>query len=315
MALAAQRLLVVGGNGFVGSAICKAALARGWQVTSISSSGKPYQTPKGHSPSWVSQVEWHAADALEPASYAPLMEGRTSVVHALGTLLEDTRYKAALKSGDVLALASAFASSASGGNPLKTSRSGYDALNRDSALRVFETFAAAQPEGPHERAFVYISAEDVFGPFVPPRYVQSKREAEEELARLATFEHATAQIRPVFLRPGLIYHAHLRPLTSPAAAALSASATLHGRVPPGFPLPTPAGVLRSLSGVFPPLSSVANALVTHPIHVDHVASAACASIETHSVSGPLGVREMRRLIGWPVEGDLGNVAMEPNPSV
>lgn len=78
------------------------------------------------------QVEWRAADALEPASYAPLMQERTAVVHALGTLLEDARYKAALKSGDVLGLASAFLSPSSAGNPLKPSRTGYDALNRDS---------------------------------------------------------------------------------------------------------------------------------------------------------------------------------------
>jgi uncharacterized protein YbjT (DUF2867 family) len=31
-----MRLLVVGGNGFLGSCICKAALARGWAVDSIS---------------------------------------------------------------------------------------------------------------------------------------------------------------------------------------------------------------------------------------------------------------------------------------
>ncbi len=89
-----QKILVVGGNGFVGkticitanlrgiytppgSAVCKSALARGFQVTSIrfviyaihdayflisttikshSSSGRPYTTPKGHSPAWTSKV-------------------------------------------------------------------------------------------------------------------------------------------------------------------------------------------------------------------------------------------------------------------
>jgi len=51
-----QKVLVVGGNGFIGSAVCKAALVREMQVTSISSSGRPYQTPKGHSPTWTSQV-------------------------------------------------------------------------------------------------------------------------------------------------------------------------------------------------------------------------------------------------------------------
>jgi len=51
-----QKILVVGGNGFIGSAVCKAALARGMEVTSISSSGRPYRTPKGHTPAWASKV-------------------------------------------------------------------------------------------------------------------------------------------------------------------------------------------------------------------------------------------------------------------
>lgn len=62
------------------------------------------------------------------------MNDRTAVVHTLGTLLEDTRYKAALKSGHIGALASAFLSSSGGANPLKESTSTYDLLNRDSGL-------------------------------------------------------------------------------------------------------------------------------------------------------------------------------------
>ena len=35
MASAAKKLVVCGGNGFLGSRICKFAVARGWDVTSI----------------------------------------------------------------------------------------------------------------------------------------------------------------------------------------------------------------------------------------------------------------------------------------
>ena len=73
-----MNVLVVGGNGFIGttskllsatraeppstctssigSAICKAALTRGMQVTSISSSGTPFRTPNGHLPAWTAKV-------------------------------------------------------------------------------------------------------------------------------------------------------------------------------------------------------------------------------------------------------------------
>jgi nucleoside-diphosphate-sugar epimerase len=35
MATAAKKIVVAGGNGFLGSRICKSAVARGWDVTSI----------------------------------------------------------------------------------------------------------------------------------------------------------------------------------------------------------------------------------------------------------------------------------------
>lgn len=84
-------------------------------------------------------MDWQAADALQPETYSHLLPGVTAVVHTLGTLLEDTRYKAALNKGDITALLSTFASNVTGGgtssNPLAggvaKSRS-YESLNRDS---------------------------------------------------------------------------------------------------------------------------------------------------------------------------------------
>lgn len=71
--MATQKLLVVGGNGFVGecqtllscqnaqtlligSAVCRVAVGRGWDVTSISRSGKPYASAKDHIPAWSHEV-------------------------------------------------------------------------------------------------------------------------------------------------------------------------------------------------------------------------------------------------------------------
>lgn len=51
--------------------------------------------------------------------------------------------------------------------------------------------------GPSRRAFIYVSATDAFSPLVPKRYIESKRQAEAEIARLST-----PAIRDVFLRPG-----------------------------------------------------------------------------------------------------------------
>jgi len=160
---------------------------------------------------------------------------------------------------------------------------------------------------------------------------------------------------------GLVYHAHQRPLTTPAAVLFDLSATLEAKVPRS--LPTPSRVLRSLgsflsqggagytqttstgskttaasapspmgapdsessqsspsaswgdSGVgraSSALESVANALETPPIHVDHVADAVMVALNSASgVRGAVGVRRMRELIGWPESG--GNCGSDSKP--
>ncbi|KHN04848.1 Hypothetical protein glysoja_024209 [Glycine soja] len=48
-----ERIVVLGGNGFVGSSICKAAVSKGIEVISLSRSGRPT-----YSGAWVDQVTW-----------------------------------------------------------------------------------------------------------------------------------------------------------------------------------------------------------------------------------------------------------------
>ncbi|KAI6045763.1 hypothetical protein EDC04DRAFT_2877149 [Pisolithus marmoratus] len=334
-----QKILVVGGNGFIGSAVCRTALARGMQVTSISSSGRPYRTPKGHTPAWVSKVEWRKADALIPETYADILPNVDGVVHTIGTLLEDSGYKAALAHGDIPKLFGAVTNrSVRGTNSLERAsgdaRKGtYEALNRDSALRVCETFVASKSvdhdknENIQVRPFVYLSAEDISQPVIPARYIETKHEAEQRINRLLQ-DHPG--FRAVFIRPSLVYHAHQRPLISPFAALIDLSASLHAKIPTG--VPTPSSVLRKLGSKFsstssssseaytrpptydtPPsssssfpsglasaLNSMANALVIPPIHVDHVAEAICVALDPRrtDVKGVIGVKEMRDLIGW-----------------
>ncbi|KAI0065384.1 NAD(P)-binding protein [Artomyces pyxidatus] len=317
-----QKLLVVGGNGFIGSAVCKAALSKGYQVTSISSSGRPFSTPKGHTPAWASKVEWLKGDALHPETYAHVLPSASAVVHTLGTLLPDTGYKDALRSGGFLGALGSVARGLAGGgdrNPLdeNAKASGYEMLNRDSALQIAQAFLENAP-GPSEtgqpRAFVYISAEDIFRPFIPPAYIETKRKAEAGIERILG---DSPNHRGVYMRPSLVYHPHFRPYTSPVAALLDLSSSIHARAPRG--VPTPSSILRTLSAVFPtgtarespvqssPLESVANALTLPPIHVDHVAEAICLAADGQrtDVRGVYGVRDMRELIGWAMKGQDG----------
>jgi len=305
----AQKILVVGGNGFIGSAVCKAALARGIQVTSVSSSGKPYKTPNGHTPAWVAKVEWRKADALLPETYSDILPKVGAVVHTLGTLLEDGKYKTALAHGSLVGLVGAIAGG--GGNSLDRvpQRCSYDVINRDSALRVCEAFESSKPDPgvTPVRPFIYISAEDICRPLIPARYIETKREAEQRINQLL---RDNPNYRSVFIRPSLVYHAHHRPLISPLAALIDLSASVHASVPKG--VPTPSSLLRAVAHAFPsshgsplssPLHSIANALSIPPIHVEHVAEAICIALDpSKNVRGVVGVKEMKELIGWSEKG-------------
>lgn len=119
------------------------------------------------------------------------------------------------------------------GNPLESKKSSssavtYEKMNRDAgksiliptqrdrtqlifsmglpALAMFEAFAETRPiehEGTPDSTFVYLSAEDIFRPFVPARYIATKREAEVTIMRrvgeLDVLQHRA--IRPILVRP------------------------------------------------------------------------------------------------------------------
>ncbi|KAF7338249.1 adenylate kinase [Mycena venus] len=302
-----SRLVVVGGNGFIGSAVCKSALAHGLQVTSVSSSGRPYQTPKGHTPAWTAKVDWQTGDALRPETFARHLDGATGVVHTLGILLEDAGYKRAVRDGDVPALLRAFFADR---NPLSPPATTYETMNRDAALRVCEAFLESAPPAEASslvRPFVFISAADVFRPWISARYIETKRAAERGIAQL--FAADPDRFRGVYLRPGLVYHAHQRPLTTPAAALLDLTSTVHAALPDTLRVSLRAAVQQlpgRVSEQTPsPVVSVANALSTAPMHVDHVGSAAVAACVNAEIRGVLEVKQMREAIGWRPDSSAG----------
>lgn len=74
-----EKLLVLGGNGFVGSHVCKEALDRGLSVASISRSGRSsLQDP------WANKVIWHQGNLLSIDSLKDALIGVTSVVSCVG---------------------------------------------------------------------------------------------------------------------------------------------------------------------------------------------------------------------------------------
>eukprot|EP00271_Cylindrocystis_brebissonii_P014520 TRINITY_DN35891_c0_g1_i1.p1 TRINITY_DN35891_c0_g1~~TRINITY_DN35891_c0_g1_i1.p1 ORF type:complete len:317 (-),score=47.75 TRINITY_DN35891_c0_g1_i1:1166-2116(-) len=73
------KLVVLGGNGFVGRAVCKEAINRGIPVVSLNRSGAP-----AVSENWVSQVDWVRGSLFELSKWRALFRDATAVISCVG---------------------------------------------------------------------------------------------------------------------------------------------------------------------------------------------------------------------------------------
>ncbi|XP_050226408.1 uncharacterized protein At1g32220, chloroplastic isoform X2 [Mercurialis annua] len=74
-----EKVLILGGSGFVGSHMCKEALRHGLTVSSLSRSGR-----SSLHESWADSIVWHQGDLLKPNSLKHAMDGVTSVISCVG---------------------------------------------------------------------------------------------------------------------------------------------------------------------------------------------------------------------------------------
>ncbi|XP_072975065.1 uncharacterized protein At1g32220, chloroplastic [Typha angustifolia] len=93
-----EKIVILGGSGFVGSAICKAAVSKGIEVVSLSRSGKP-----SYSDSWVDQVTWMAGDVFY-ARWEEILVGATAVVSTLGGFGSEEQMKRINGEANILAV-------------------------------------------------------------------------------------------------------------------------------------------------------------------------------------------------------------------
>ncbi|KAL8870944.1 MAG: hypothetical protein Q9174_003126 [Haloplaca sp. 1 TL-2023] len=282
-----KRIVVCGGNGFLGTRICKSAATRNWDVISISRSGAPTWsavTSSPSPPSWASSVQWEKGDILKPATYREHLKNADAVVHSMGILLE-ADYKGVLTGKESVwsGLQRAFSQTKAGSqaNPLERGMEGegelksgegdgqitYELMNRDSAITLAqETSFADVP------SFVYISAA-AGAPMLPKRYITTKREAE------STISSSLPKLRNIFIRPGFLYDSS-RSFTMPIAFAGSAGNMVNSLV---------GGRLTPLAG----------AAVEKPLKADLVAEAVVEAIADDGVKGVVATQKIE---------DLANVA-------
>ncbi|OCK76227.1 NAD(P)-binding protein [Lepidopterella palustris CBS 459.81] len=275
-----KKLVVCGGNGFLGSRICKAAAARGWHVTSISRSGEPSWssvTSSPEPPSWSKSVSWQKGDILNPPTYNFYLEDADAVVHSMGILLE-ADYKSVLqgKESPWSGLQRAFSSTKDRSqNPLdrkegeqlrpqgKDSQLTYELMNRDSAISL-----AKEASSHSVPSFIYISAA-AGAPILPARYISTKREAESTIS--TTFP----RMRSIFIRAPFMYDSS-RSFTMPLAALTGMGAIANSLV---------GGRLTWLMG----------AGGTKPLKADLVGEAVVEALDDETVQGPVEVKEIEAL--------------------
>ncbi|GAB7357311.1 hypothetical protein MBLNU459_g8273t1 [Dothideomycetes sp. NU459] len=278
-----KKIVVCGGNGFLGSRICKAATARGWDVVSISRSGEPTWsavTSSASPPSWSTSVNWVSANILQPSTYRSHLAGADAVVHSMGILLE-ADYKGVLtgKEPVVAGLKRAFSSTKKGtANPLERSPDDkdadfepleqggqitYEVMNRDTAILLAKESSAAAVS-----SFLYVSAAGG-APILPQRYIDTKRAAETAIT--SNFP----AMRSIFIRPGFLYDSS-RAFTVPMAGMTFLGAMTNSLT---------GGVFGGLMG----------AAGVKPLKADLVAEAAVEAIDDDKTTGAVEVKGIEEL--------------------
>ncbi len=201
-----ERLLVLGGGGFVGRAICKEAVRRGLVVTSLTRSGAPPLSPT-EAGGLLGRVAWARGSALDVDTLRPLVGDATYIVHSIGTLFERNALYSACK----------------GGSAPPSAGESYMALSYDTLERTLACLGSKEAAASPLRAFAYVGA-DAMGKALLPRYFEAKAAAEDLLVAAAREQ----SFRAVIARPSFMYGRE-RPQTLALALPIGALSLFTGR--------------------------------------------------------------------------------------
>mmetsp|Transcript_13195 Transcript_13195/g.36436 ORF Transcript_13195/g.36436 Transcript_13195/m.36436 type:complete len:327 (-) Transcript_13195:109-1089(-) len=208
------KVLVLGGTGFVGQTVCRRASLEGYSVTSLSRRGLPPSAADSKSSS-SSNTDYRIGDArkVEPIRNILNEGGYVAVIHCIGLLFDDA-------SG--LGTYNRFVS---GSGSVPDTNSTYETITQLTGLNAIEAtseYIASNPSiDAKDFPFIFVSAAevgwkegsfgsamqggDVMEKFLAPewlrRYLAAKRAVEEKLYQ----ELSAGRLRPVILRPSLVY--------------------------------------------------------------------------------------------------------------
>jgi len=194
-----KKLLVLGGGGYVGSEVCRIAVGRGYDVTSLSRRGENPDPGDQR----LAAVRWVKGDAADFSTVKTMVDESDLVVHAIGLLFD---VNSGL--GDLNKIVSG-----SGSVPGESST--YDTVTRKTAFNLIEA-VRQRPQlpffAPPPKPVVFVSCAEAGWPDVPlgpqveniapqwlKEYLVAKRAVEAEITS------SPDAIRPVMFRPSLIW--------------------------------------------------------------------------------------------------------------
>ncbi|HEU4454834.1 MAG TPA: NAD-dependent epimerase/dehydratase family protein [Longimicrobium sp.] len=140
-----MKIFVIGGSGFIGREVCRAAVEAGHEVLALARSG----APRGDAP-WIGATDWVVADVLDPGAWRERLAGCGAVIHCVGIIAESAAHDAT-----------------------------FERINGDAAIVAAREAARAGVE-----AFVFLSA-STKPPLIPSGYITAKRRAEEAILATA----------------------------------------------------------------------------------------------------------------------------------
>eukprot|EP00560_Eucampia_antarctica_P006543 CAMPEP_0197826746 /NCGR_PEP_ID=MMETSP1437-20131217/3656_1 /TAXON_ID=49252 ORGANISM="Eucampia antarctica, Strain CCMP1452" /NCGR_SAMPLE_ID=MMETSP1437 /ASSEMBLY_ACC=CAM_ASM_001096 /LENGTH=268 /DNA_ID=CAMNT_0043427315 /DNA_START=260 /DNA_END=1066 /DNA_ORIENTATION=+ len=195
---AARKVVVFGGTGFVGSAVCERLVKKGYNVVGLSRRGT---NPKPGD-EYLDQVKWVVGDALNKNTVKEVVKDADAVVHAVGLLFD-------VESG--LDNLNTFVS---GSGSLPGDDSTYDNITRKTMFNVVEAVEAKSNffSKNKKTPLCFVSCAEAgwpdvaLGPqveeYLAPdwlrKYLKAKRSVETRL-------NESKGIRPVIFRPSLIW--------------------------------------------------------------------------------------------------------------
>jgi nucleoside-diphosphate-sugar epimerase len=183
-----KKLLVLGGTGFVGSAVVKRAVQKNFAVIAMSR-----REPAPRNGSENQSVTWVKGDAMDASTIKEVIKAHgpfDACVHALGVLFDG---QTSLRSMNVYV---------SGSKSLADEGVTYDAITRVTAFNSIESLTGSSTS--NRVPFVFVSAAEAGWTFDAPfnwlqRYLTAKRAVEGKLLE------SRDRVRPVIMRPSLVW--------------------------------------------------------------------------------------------------------------